>query len=113
MDSLIKGLENCSLKTKIDGLNEEIKELVVNEMVFKLEEITGKWVDSHSNNYTGGKMRSDRGEDIETFVRNCIEFIAKNEGINLVAKRGTSDMKVLSINDIKKDHQVDRYPCVP
>jgi len=107
MDSLINYLENCSLKTKINDLNEEIKELVVNEMIFKLDEIMKKWSDTHSNNYTGGKMRCDRGEDIETFVRHCIEFIAENEGINLVAKRGETDFKVLTINEVKKDHQVD------
>ena len=100
MDSLIKTMDSLKIKN-------EIKELVTNEMVFELEELTEKWVNIHANNFSGGEMRDTRGSDIESFVRKCINFIGENENINLVAKRGITDLKVLKIGEIKKDHQVD------
>lgn len=71
--------------------------------------ILDKWCDAFTNNYHGGKMRGDRGEDIESFVRNLIHYIAEKTGKNLVAKRGNDDKKELRIEgtNIKKMHQVD------
>jgi hypothetical protein len=71
--------------------------------------ILDKWCDTFSNNFQGGKMRGDRGEDIETFVRNLIHYIAEKTGRDLVAKRGNDDKKELRIEGtaVKKMHQVD------
>ena len=70
-----------------------------------------KWITTYTSNYSGGKMRGDRGEDIETFVINSINYIGKELKTNLIAKKGSSDKKLmkLEINNkvIKKMHQVD------
>jgi len=102
----------CNINPKIETLNVEIKELIITEMMLNLEEIMQKWTTlTHSTNYTGGKMRGIRGENIESFVKNCIHFIAENENINLVAKCGKSDLKILELKHngvvISKKHQID------
>ena len=68
-----------------------------------------KWIESYSNNCTGGKMRGDRGNDIELFVKESIKYIGENMGLELTAKKGPEDKKELKIaeKNIKKDHQVD------
>ena len=114
MESLIKDFGNL-LAPKIENvkenLNESVKDIVLDTMVLNLEEIMDKWTDNHENNFAGGKMRGDRGEDIERFVRECVSYIAEHEEINIIAKRGNTDFKVLEIKNgetvIKKDHQVD------
>ena len=104
MDSLIKEMEGVSLI-------KEIKDCVVSEMTYRLEELMEKWNTDHSNGVSGGAMRAARGADIETFVRDCINFIGKNENVNLHAKRGSDDYKLLEIKNgngvIKKKHQID------
>jgi len=73
--------------------------------------IMDKWCENHSENYSGGKMRGDRGADIEVFVRNTINNIGTELSKNLVAVKGSSDKKELKLlvgdKEIKKDHQVD------
>ena len=88
------------------------KENTIIKIKNDLDAIMDNWRISNSNNCTGGKMRSCRGEDIETFVKQCINDISKQLGINLVAKRGDDDKKELKVvtddnKVIKKMHQVD------
>jgi hypothetical protein len=88
-----------------------IKETIMEKMLSELNGIMDKWCENYSNNCSGGKMRSDRGSDIEIFVRNSINNIGKMFGINLIAKKGSEDKKELKINtqykEIIKQHQVD------
>ena len=103
MAELIESLKNLSIETKVDPIVEKLR--------IDLEGVMQKWRDSYVADYSGGKMRGDRGEDIESFVRDAIHYIAECTGKKLVAKRGESDKKelCLAIGDdiIKKKHQVD------
>jgi hypothetical protein len=79
-----------------------------------MEELTGimdKWCENYSENFSGGKMRGDRGADIEEFVRKTINRIGLEISRDLVAVKGSSNKKELKIQlgdkEIKKDHQVD------
>lgn len=100
MEELIKDFGNLFK-------GEEIKDFVLIEAYAHLEEIMNKWTESHHCDFTGGKMRSSRGNDIESFICYCVDFIANHEDINLVAKKGMFDKKTIEINEIKKDHQID------
>ena len=77
----------------------------------ELQRVMDEWCNTHSNNFSGGKMRSDRGDGIETYVRNLINNLGNILNIDLVAKRGSDDKKDLVINlsekQITKKHQVD------
>ena len=59
--------------------------------------------------FSGGKMRGDRGEHIENFVKNVIHMFRNVYGVNVRAIKGDQDKKKLKIpgTDLKKDHQVD------
>ena len=96
-------MEELALKHPLDI----IREKAVNDM----SEIMDKWCENYSENFSGGKMRGDRGADIELFVRNMINRIGFDLSRNLVAIKGSSDKKQLKIQfgekEIKKDHQVD------
>lgn len=50
----------------------------------KLEKIMENWT---VQNISGGQMRNLRGEDIENFVLETINYIGKHENINLYAKK--------------------------
>lgn len=86
-------------------------DIIRNKAIEELTGIMDKWCESYSNNYSGGKMRGDRGADIEVFVRNIINNIGVALSKNLIAVKGSSDKKELKIllgeREIKKDHQVD------
>lgn len=86
-------------------------DIIRNKAFQELTGIMDKWCESYSSNYTGGKMRGDRGADIEVFVRNTINTIAAEVSKNLLAVKGSSDKKELKLmvgeKEIKKDHQVD------
>lgn len=77
----------------------------------EINQIMEKWCISHTNNCSGGEMRSNRGVDIETFVRNTINNIGSHFNINFTAKCGNTDKKNLYIklpnNKISKKHQLD------
>jgi hypothetical protein len=84
---------------------------IIESSYSELNNIMDNWCKKHEDNYSGGKMRGDRGEDIETFVKNIIHMIGDLYKVNVCAVKGTTDKKelVLNHNDktIKKDHQVD------
>lgn len=77
----------------------------------ELQAIMDRWCVNHSNNVTGGQMRSTRGEDIETFVRNIVDSIGMASNKNLVALRGSNDKKQLKLTiegrTFIHEHQVD------
>lgn len=87
------------------------KLLVRKHLETQLNEVMGKWITSYSAGCTGGKMRGDRGNDLEVFIRDSISFIANIENAPLRAVKGSQDKKELKISHgnktITKQHQVD------
>lgn len=89
------------------------KNEIMEKLTADLNLIMEKWITNHSDeNFSGGKMRGDRGDDIEKFVRGSIQYIGTTLGVPLVAKRGGDDKKALVVNvshdkTIQKNHQVD------
>ena len=86
-------------------------DIIVDHLVDRLEGVMTGWRKSHSANCSGGKMRGDRGEDIETFVRDAIAMIREVTGKDIIAKKGSTDQKDLVLiidgQPIRKQHQVD------
>ncbi len=82
---------------------------VQTHVVTKLTSIMDIWCANYEGGCTGGKMRGDRGEEIETFVKDTIHLLGQTFQLDLMAKRGSSDKKVCRIHEknIQKDHQVD------
>lgn len=80
----------------------------MNVLKTNLELIMKKWIENSLTNFSGGRMRVDRGEDIEQFVLDSINFLGKP---NVYAKRGIFDKKDLKITvgdrEIVKSHQID------
>jgi hypothetical protein len=70
-----------------------------------------KWTNCYDENFSGGKMRGDRGDDIEQFVKNVINMFNDLYDINIKVVKGSNDKKELLLNHndqiIKKEHQVD------
>jgi len=101
--------------TKMSGQIEDCKGELIDNIIqtsyAELENIMDGWCKNHEENFSGGKMRGDRGEDIETFVKNVIHMFKNVYGVNVYAVKGSHDKKELSLtyNDkkITKDHQVD------
>lgn len=90
----------------------ELKNIIIQRAENELSEIMDEWCKSNANNCTGGKMRGQRGSDIEKFVVNTINKIGELLKINLIAKCGNDDKKKLIITlpdgkKLTKDHQVD------
>lgn len=87
------------------------KSQILAQSLVEFNQMLDKWCDSYSTNYQGGKMRSDRGEDVENFVRNIVDIISTATNTNLKAIRGINDKKELRIETedtkICKMHQVD------
>jgi hypothetical protein len=77
----------------------------------ELNSIMENWCKCYDENFSGGKMRGDRGDDIENFVKNVIKMFVTTYGIRVDALKGSNDKKELVLNHnnkiIKKDHQVD------
>jgi len=77
----------------------------------ELNDILDKWCKTNETNFNAGKMRADRGEDIENYVKNIVKLFNDLYKINVKAIKGNNDKKqlVLNHNDkiIKKNHQVD------
>ena len=94
---------NCSTKDKT--------ELITDTCYRKLNDIMDRWCVTYDENFSGGKMRGDRGEDIEKFVMYVINKCIKMYQINAFVVKGNKDKKecVLHHKDIslKKEHQVD------
>ena len=84
---------------------------VIENSYTELNSIMDNWCKNFEDNCSGGKMRGDRGEDIENFVKNIIQNLSDVYKVNIRAIKGTNDKKQLLLNYkdqiIKKDHQVD------
>lgn len=84
---------------------------IIEYSCIELTNIMDKWNKMYDENYSGGKMRGDRGQDIEIFVINIINMFRELFNINVIGIKGTNDKKELSLihNEkvIKKHHQVD------
>lgn len=77
----------------------------ITESIASLEQIMNNW---SSQDITGGKMRSARGKDIETYVYDTINKIGKLTNNGIHASYGYTDKKILTVNDTCfKHHQVD------
>jgi len=90
---------------------EDQKKNVVQYAINELNKCMSKWITMNENGTTGGKMRGARGNDSELFVQEVISKIKSETGINIEAKSGKNDKKVLLSEDkkIKKLHQVDLH----
>lgn len=99
-------------KPKNENYTEFIHNIIEKSCV-ELNNIMDKWCNNYEENYSGGKMRGDRGKDIENFIFYVIELFRDLYNINVVAKKGTADKKSLLLNYknqiIQKEHQVDLH----
>lgn len=96
----------------MDNQRDTIKENIIQSAEIEINKIIDEWCKSHANNYTGGKMRQNRGDDIEMFISNTINKIGKSLNIDLSARLGKHDKKDLVLNTLNgkkvtKHHQVD------
>lgn len=73
------------------------KEKITEKIFTDLNNIMEKWMSNYSGNCSGGKMRCDRGCDIEQFIIQSINYIGNETSINIVAKKGSMDKKELKI----------------
>lgn len=89
--------------------NNNIIEKIIEKCYIELNNIMDNWCKNYDENFSGGKMRGDRGEHIENFVKFVINIFKTEYNINVYAVKGTDDKKELKIpgTEIKKDHQVD------
>lgn len=74
-----------------------------------MDYIMDTWCQTYEKTKSGGKMRGDRGDDIEKFVTNYVNYIGKCMGKELHAISGKNDKKLLKIEgkSFAKEHQVD------
>lgn len=73
---------------------------MIHMLEMHMNNIMNHWTTSSS---TGGKMRCERGEDIERFVIFSIDTIRNYYDVPLFARRGSSDLKLMEI----------QYPSTP
>ena len=96
----------CDPKMDNDTLN-----MVVEKAYQKLDIVMDKWNNSYHNDFSGGKMRRDRGIDLETYVIYIIHLFKDLCQIDVKAVKGDYDKKSLNITHnnktINKKHQVD------
>jgi len=89
----------------------EIINIIIEKSYTELNTIMDNWCKNHEENFSGGKMRNDRGEDIENFVKNVVYMFQALYGVNVYALKGADDKKELILHHkdktLKKDHQVD------
>jgi hypothetical protein len=85
--------------------------MIIENSYNELNIIMENWCKCYDENFSGGKMRGDRGDDIENFVKNVINMFVTTYDIKVDALKGTNDKKELVLHHnnkiIKKDHQVD------
>jgi len=88
--------------------NNKIDNIIENSYI-ELNNIMDNWCKNYDENYSGGKMRSDRGDHLENFVKNVVNKFSTEYGVNVCAVKGSDDKKKLKIpgTEFKKDHQVD------
>lgn len=92
--------------------HDKIKKTILEWADIEIANIMDEWGKSNDNGCSGGKMREKRGSDIETFVRTTINKIGELLNIDLHARRGNDDKKILTIHledgkILSKEHQVD------
>ena len=84
---------------------------IIESSYVELNNIMDNWCNIYEENFSGGKMRGDRGDDIENFVKNIIHKMSDVYKVNVYAVKGNNDKKELVLHHnnktIKKDHQVD------
>lgn len=84
---------------------------IINYSRSELTKLMDTWCKTYEDNFTGGKMRGDRGEGLENYVKSVIYMFGETYGLNIRAIKGINDKKELSIQHngqtVKKDHQVD------
>lgn len=82
---------------------------IIETSYIELNNIMDNWCKNYDENFSGGKMRGDRGEHIENFVRFVVNMFKSEYGVNVRAVKGNDDKKELKIpgTDVKKEHQVD------
>lgn len=84
---------------------------IIERAFVELHNMTDNWCNNCDDNFSGGKMRSDRGDDIENFTRNIINMFRDIYNVNVRAVKGSDDKKKLLLQHkdrtIVKDHQVD------
>jgi hypothetical protein len=102
----IKPLRSNSNMTNVEKIDK-----ITCKLNCELNDMLSKWCVDYDYNPCGGIMRATRGSDIETFVRNSINYVGLVLEVNLVAKQGCKDKKELLLQletkKIVKQHQVD------
>jgi len=91
--------------------NEEKIKYIVEKSITEFNTVMDNWCNNYKKNFSGGKMRSDRGDNIEKFVIFLVMLFKTVYGVNVSALKGDKDKKTLEVEvkgrTIKKDHQVD------
>jgi hypothetical protein len=86
-------------------------DIIIENSYIELNNIMNNWCNNYEESFSGGKMRHDRGDDIENFCKNIIKMFGELYNLNIYAIKGKNDKKELSLNHkeniIKKEHQVD------
>ena len=95
-----------------DGDEVNNVDIIYKHSYAELNNIMDNWCKCYdAENFSGGKMRGDRGVEIEQLVINIIEKFGDVYKLNIRAVKGSKDKKELVLNHsgkiIKKDHQVD------
>ena len=110
---LLTNSSNPDINTPyINAISTQFQSNTIIEISYaELSNIMDKWCNNFEDNFTGGKMRGDRGEDVEKFVKYIIDMFSNLYKINVSAVKGIQDKKELILNHsdkiIKKYHQVD------
>jgi hypothetical protein len=102
-------LYNFLLRKKNIEENDSKIHYIIEKSYEEMNTIMDNWCKNCDENFSGGKMRGDRGEHIETYVKNVIHMFRDVYAINVCAMKGSENKKELKIpgTQIKKDHQVD------
>lgn len=111
MEILTNMAMNNEIKQNDILIKDEIFDKIIKKSYDELNNVMNRWCKNYEENNSGGKMRGNRGVDIENFVKFVIELFKELYNINIIAIKGINDKKDLIINYgdkiIKKEHQVD------
>jgi hypothetical protein len=110
---------NKKCPSKINTINTSVNiiddnllfEQIRNTAEVELNNIMERWCYNYENNYNGGRMRGDRGADLENYIISVVSNISKMYNNNIKAIKGSEKKEKLQItidDDIYvKEHQVD------
>jgi hypothetical protein len=104
----ILGAPPALIADPVEYVNEGVTNIIEDsEIIFN--NIMDNWCQNFDDDFSGGKMRGARGEDIEKFVKNVVNMFRTKFNVNVRAVKGNDDKKELKVpgTEIKKDHQVD------